>query len=473
MSDIDDTVTADVFGLDGCFPCPGWRVLDAARSRRFTGEVTCATIPVTKVYFDAGEIYFAERASDPSLGARLVDAGALTATQLEQGSMFVGGIAHLGRLFERVGSVDRHQVLLVAELMTEERVGWLAGRLVAGIALAPYRHHPTGVRRWAWPTEPSAQGTAAPLPAPSTGAMPIGSVAPESWPAQRPPALPDLVSPIGSVDVSPIGSVDVSPMESVDVSPIGSVDGGTIGSDQPSVPERGGVPAASPLVPPAVGAEPFPAPAGALRVALTTPPKSVADADASTPARSHDPVGRFELIWPSGEVDDQVELAPRIDTGPTPEPGLSTSLLSVLHDVAAGANSVDSTIEQQDRTPLPDMNVWIEASGDSSDDSSDEVALAVRRAVAMIETGSLDARRRFVATPMDGDRSPGDERDMMSTPIAGSLRRASARSVFDDAHTVEDTYPDDPQVEEVEPDWDDGDERAGALRRLIDSMRRG
>ena len=447
MSDIDDTVTADVFGLDGCFPCPGWRVLDAARSRRFTGEVTCATIPVTKVYFDAGEIYFAERASDPSLGARLVDAGALTATQLEQGSMFVGGIAHLGRLFERVGSVDRHQVLLVAELMTEERVGWLAGRLVAGIALAPYRHHPTGVRRWAWPTEPPAQGAADPFPAPSTGAAPTGSAAPRSGPAQRPPAPPDL---------EPVTE---------------SFDRGATGWEQPSGLDQG--PAASPLVPPAAGAAPLPAPVGAPRVAATTPPNPVAGGDRSTPAGGHGPVGRFEVIWPSGEIDDQVELARHIDTDPTLAAGRSTSLLSVLHDVAAGANSVDSTIEQQDRTPLPDMNVWIEASGDSSDDSSDEVALAVRRAVAMIETGSLDARRRFVATPMDGDRSPGDERDMMSTPIAGSLRRASARSVFDDAHTVEDTYPDDPQVEEVEPDWDDGDERAGALRRLIDSMRRG
>lgn len=455
MSDIDDTLTTDVFGLDGSFPCPGWRVLDAARSRRFTGEVTCATIPVTKVYFDAGQIYFAERVSDPSLGARLVDAGALTAAQLEHGSMFVGGIAHLGRLFERVGSVDRQQVLLVAELMTEERVGWLAGRLVAGVSLAPYRHHPTGVRRWAWPTEPLAQGAADPFPAPLIGAAPTGSAAPRSGPAQRPPAPPDLESPTESFD------------------------GGATGWDQPSGLDQGPaasplVPPAAPLVPPTAGVAPLPAPAGAPGAAATTPPNPVADADAdrSTPAGGHDPVGRFELIWPSGEVDDQVGLAAHIDTDPTPEAGLSMSLLSVLHDVAT--SSIDSTIEQPGRTPLADMNASIDAAGDSSD----AVALAVRRAVATIETGSLDARRRFVAAPPDGDRSPGDDPgDMMSAPIASSLRRASLRSVFDDAHddahTVEDTIPEAPQVEAVEPDSPDGDERAGALRRLIDSMRRG
>ena len=458
MSDIDDTVTADVFGLDGSFPCPGWRVLDAARSRRFTGEVTCATIPVTKVYFDAGQIYFAERVSDPSLGARLVDAGALDRRPTRaRARCSSAGIAHLGRLFERVGSVDRQQVLLVAELMTEERVGWLAGRLVAGVALAPYRHHPTGVRRWAWPTEPLRPGRCCtrcrhPRPAPHADRV-GGSPNPGLRNARR-RRLTSSLRPSRSTVGRPAGTNRRGSIRGPAASPL--------------------VPPAAPLVPPTAGVAPLPAPAGAPGAAATTPPNPVADADAdrSTPAGGHDPVGRFELIWPSGEVDDQVGLAAHIDTDPTPEAGLSMSLLSVLHDVAT--SSIDSTIEQPGRTPLADMNASIDAAGDSSD----AVALAVRRAVATIETGSLDARRRFVAAPPDGDRSPGDDPgDMMSAPIASSLRRASLRSVFDDAHddahTVEDTIPEAPQVEAVEPDSPDGDERAGALRRLIDSMRRG
>ena len=78
------------------------------------------------VYADRGRIYLAERSSDPSLGARLVDAGALNATQLEHGAMRIGDAEHLGRLFERVPSVDRQKVIVTAELMTEECIGWLA-----------------------------------------------------------------------------------------------------------------------------------------------------------------------------------------------------------------------------------------------------------------------------------------------------------------------------------------------------------
>lgn len=452
MSDVDDSVTTDVFGLSGTFPCPGWRVLDAARSHRFTGEVTCATIPATKVYFDAGQIYLAERVSDPSLGARLVDAGALSAAQLERGSMFVGGVAHLGRLFERVSSVDRQQVLLVAELMTEERVGWLAGRLVAGITLAPYRHHPTGVRRWAGPTQPPTAGAAEPLPAPLTGGAPTES---------------------GAVDSGPTDSkhADDTPLPGDVESSIEPAGGGAMRWDQSSVLEQGGVPAASPLAPPAASAVPLPAPAAAEPVRATTPPQSTADGGESAPAPGEDPVDRFEVIWPSGEVVDQVELPRHPAAEPLGSAAHSGSSPSVLHDVGAGGSSVDSTIEQPGWRPPPDLDAWMVA----SDDSSDAVALAVRRAVATIETGSLEARRRFVASPSDADRSREDGlRDMMSTPIASSLRRAPVRSVFDDSYPDEDTIPESPQPEAlgVEPSPADGDERAGALRRLIDSMRR-
>ena len=81
--EIDD----DKLGLEGTFPRPGWTVLDAVRDRRFTGEVVFDTLPEIRLYADRGNIYLAERSSDPSLGARLVDAGALNATQLEHGAV--------------------------------------------------------------------------------------------------------------------------------------------------------------------------------------------------------------------------------------------------------------------------------------------------------------------------------------------------------------------------------------------------
>ena len=111
--------TADLFGLAGTFPRPGWVVLDAARDHRFTGELVFDVEPEVCVYLDRGKIYLAERSTDPSLGARLVDAGALNAVQLEHGSMRIGDTEHLGRLFERVPSVDRQTTLLMTELMNE------------------------------------------------------------------------------------------------------------------------------------------------------------------------------------------------------------------------------------------------------------------------------------------------------------------------------------------------------------------
>ncbi len=195
MTAPNDDAHRDLFGL-AAFPCPGWSVLDAARSRHFTGELTCATNPVTRVYFDSGQIYFAERSTDPSLAARLVDSGALTATQLELGSMFVEGVAHLGRLFDRVGSVDRDQVLLVTELMTEDCVGWLASQSVDGIDPAPYRHHPTGIRRWSWTTQLPESTPAESLPPQSTGAL----VPPGADAIQFPAPAPPLGEPSADAD---------------------------------------------------------------------------------------------------------------------------------------------------------------------------------------------------------------------------------------------------------------------------------
>ena len=62
------------------------------------------------MYLDNGVPYYAERASDPTLGRRLLDAGLLDAKQLERGTVRVGNVEHLGRLFDREPSVDRDAV---------------------------------------------------------------------------------------------------------------------------------------------------------------------------------------------------------------------------------------------------------------------------------------------------------------------------------------------------------------------------
>ena len=173
-------IVEDVLGVERTFPRPGWVVLDAVRERRFTGEVVFETTPEVRVYADRGRIYLAERSSDPSLGARLVDAGALNATQLEHGAMRIGEAEHLGRLFERVPSVDRQKVIVTAELMTEECIGWLARHAHQrhrgdAVPAPPFRRSPLGPRTAA--AFDLAPGD--PLPAPAPDAAPVAISPPE------------------------------------------------------------------------------------------------------------------------------------------------------------------------------------------------------------------------------------------------------------------------------------------------------
>ncbi len=170
---IDVIDTSELLGLADAFPRPGWIVLDAARDRRFTGELlfsVAGSDTTGAVYADRGVLYSAERDDEPSLGTRLVEAGALTATQRERGALRIGPDEHLGRLFERVPSVDRHLVIVTAESMTEAVLGWLAARRIASLRVIPYRHHPAGVLRW---LQPPATQAGDPLPAPPADAAPI------------------------------------------------------------------------------------------------------------------------------------------------------------------------------------------------------------------------------------------------------------------------------------------------------------
>lgn len=133
-------------GVDG--PQPVWMTLNQARERAFTGEIVFETDPEVHAYLDNGIVYYAERASDASLGRRLLEAGVVDIDQLERGTVRVGDIEHLGRLFDRDPSVDRHAVIVLAETATEDLVAELANRSTAAVRATAYRHHPSGVHRW-------------------------------------------------------------------------------------------------------------------------------------------------------------------------------------------------------------------------------------------------------------------------------------------------------------------------------------
>ena len=136
---------------------PVWMTLNQARERAFTGEIVFETDPEVLAYLDHGIVYYAERVTDASLGRRLLDAGVIDIGQLDRGTVRVGDIEHLGRLFDRDPSVDRDAVVVVAETATEELVTDLANRVSATARVTAYRHHPSGVHRWfVAPLDPTA-----------------------------------------------------------------------------------------------------------------------------------------------------------------------------------------------------------------------------------------------------------------------------------------------------------------------------
>ncbi len=145
QSGSSETLTG-VLSVSG--PQPAWMTLDEARERAFTGEIVFEVDPEVFAYLDNGVVYYAERASDASLGRRLLDAGVIDRIQLERGTVRVGDVEHLGRLFEREASVDRDAVLVVVETSTEDLIAELANHAVTTVRVTAYRHHPSGLHRW-------------------------------------------------------------------------------------------------------------------------------------------------------------------------------------------------------------------------------------------------------------------------------------------------------------------------------------
>lgn len=141
-------IDSDTTPLSATGPQPVWMTLNEARERAFTGELVFEVDPEVLAYLDNGVVYYAERTSDLSLGRRLLDAGLLDTTQLERGTVRVGDVEHLGRLFDRDPSVDRDAVLVMTEAATEELIAEMATHAIATVRTTAYRHHPSGVHRW-------------------------------------------------------------------------------------------------------------------------------------------------------------------------------------------------------------------------------------------------------------------------------------------------------------------------------------
>lgn len=114
----------------------------------FTGEVVFEDDPAVAVYFDSGIAYYAERASDAPLGQRLVETGVIDPIELARGTVSVGAVEHLGRLFDRNPSVDRDVVMVAVSIMTSDLIVDIANRLIPSVSATAYRHHRCGIQGW-------------------------------------------------------------------------------------------------------------------------------------------------------------------------------------------------------------------------------------------------------------------------------------------------------------------------------------
>lgn len=455
-------------------PQPVWMTLDEARERSFTGEIVFEVDPEVLAYLDNGDVYYAERSTDSSLGRRLLEAGVVDTSQLERGTVRVGDVEHLGRLFDRDPSVDRDAVLVVTESSTDDLIAELANRAVATVRVTAYRHHPSGVHRWFVARLDGSSRTAAPsasfhapmIDEPSSA----GPIADDELTIEW-DDIDDLV-PSADSAVNPV----VAPAQSEFFAP--DTRGAAAPGDDRWEPIAIDFGNAADSVTGGEALELF---------ELSLDMASFIDAP-EAPAPMYDDFD-FEVAWPDGSTD------------------LVTSDVPVIDDSAPFTQSDDGEL----RFELPEITV-----SDDVDHMPDDVAEAVRRAIAAIEAATAETPppaplvpplddhvvvdtfdidfaaeaevnthfdtiepRVIPAVPTGGFAPP--TMDMRAEVIYAQAEQAAADAVLvaEASPAAEAGMPSLPTsgVASVvfvddEPSVGSGDDRSSALRRLIGSLRR-
>ena len=127
---------------------PIWGFVALIAREEFTGEAAIGIDPRVRVFAVDGRVYFTEREGDAPIGTRLLESGAVTPGQLERGTVQIGDVASLARLFHREPSIDRDQVELTIELATESLLESIANKAVGMPEVFPLRHHLSGIHQW-------------------------------------------------------------------------------------------------------------------------------------------------------------------------------------------------------------------------------------------------------------------------------------------------------------------------------------
>ncbi len=195
---------------------PAWQVIEAARRRYLTGELTLPTNPTTRVFLRDGMVYFAERSSDGALPIRLMMEGVITREQMQRGTVIVNGVEHVGRMFDADPTIDRPSVELCTELFTDDVMVTVANLLVDSYEMALYRRHPSGIDRWYPHSVPVAgrQGESATASSPTQVPNAASSPKPVAKPkpkAESQPVAPAAAAP-AEVKATPKNNLNGPPI---------------------------------------------------------------------------------------------------------------------------------------------------------------------------------------------------------------------------------------------------------------------
>jgi len=463
--------------------------LNEARERAFTGELVFEADPEVLAYLDNGIVYYAERATDVSLGRRLLDAGVVDIGQVERGTVRVGDIEHLGRLFDRDPSVDRDAVLVLAETSTHDLIAELANRAITTVRVTAYRHHPSGVHRW----------FAAPLDA---------------------AAIARPVSAVAQLDTTVVDELPGLSFAGIDADEFMIEWDDQIDETDPltGTPLTGTPLTGTPLTGPPVTGTP---------VAMFDEQFDVADVGAAQVIETvRETVGteidtdeglvgfEFAVVWPDGSEELATSAtSATVDTNHTNDTAVTADASEpVLVVGLAPPGAVVPIFTQSDggdlRFELPPLTISDDPEAADAD-VPDDVALAVRRAIAAIEAAMAAtpefAPRPEVITqlPEIAEIAPLDEFDSVDaadTARPTCLDRFAPPTMATSAEVLYAQMADDgPSVdaaahavaaptlagspaggvasvvfvdEPVEAERDGGIERSSALRRLIVSLRR-
>lgn len=482
-------MTGDGLGLS--YPQVGWVVLDAIRDRGLTGSVMLGGSPAVCVFADQGDIYWAEAVGAPSIGARLVDTGVVTAVQLERGAVRHEGVERLERLFERVPAIDRDTVLVAVRALAEQSLVSIAAQMLAGVVVQPYIHHSSGMHLWnaehpvarrndvgraaMWaPPEPAVAGPAV-----------VANVVPPVLSVPHTPVVPVALEVPGTPEVpeaSEAPVVPIAPEVHVSTPPNATAepdDFSLVWNDAPTPPASfaatADTSAGSPSPP---------------RAATTEAPGGSFDATESMLT------DEFEVKWPASSVEPEGSDHPdTFGAQHFEQPSARSTLSGQQHTPAWTPTTGGDVVHPDRREPneslteaLSDLIVLVDrdlaAVRNDVDDldeagsellSSDEF-IAVRRAIASADTGLLNARRRLIdhrlrdrssrgsSSGPGGRRGSGPGNGPGSAPGSGSsdgLRTTAVSGGVDEFGVAEGR--------------DDLDDLAGgtpALRRIMGNLRR-